>query len=509
MKLRGYQAEMVESIRECWEIGLRSVLGVLPTGGGKTEVAIEIIRAEATPTNRVLVLTERKVLCHQWHARLRRHGLGHVGILQGENSIALSAPIVVAMAQSVRTRGIPEGVKLIVIDESHIWHQTHDTVLDRAGTARVLGLTATPLREGLGLRFDTVVVGATIQQLIDEGHLVRPRYFAPSSDDIEAALASVAIRAGDYAADQLSKAMRGKRIMGDIVGTWQRRGENRQTIAFCVDKAHAADLAAEFTAAGIAAEIVVDDTPDEDRKRIFDAFDRLEVRVLVSVGVLAIGFDSPVASCAILARPTMSTSLHIQQGGRVLRPFPGKVDALILDHAANTLTHGRLEDFVPPTDLSKVDKRTDKRTRRDAPQAWVCRNCEAVNVMADDICAECGTPRRRLSAVVVLDGELRAVEYDYDDELPGPTTQDIRSFYLMSRWYARGKGFRNAEGWAYYATARRFKLDSQLAKKVIAWHWRDLEPLPPDDGASRWFRADYLRSRVAQDYRERQERSYG
>jgi hypothetical protein len=138
-------------------------------------------------------------------------------------------------------------------------------------------------------------------------YLVCPRYFAPSGDAIEQALATVAVRAGDYANDQLSKAMRGKAIIGDVVGMWQRRGENRQTICFAVDKAHAHDLAAEFTSAGIAAEVVIDTTDDGERERIFGAFDKLDVRVLVSVGVLAIGFDSPVASCAILARPIRVT----------------------------------------------------------------------------------------------------------------------------------------------------------------------------------------------------------
>jgi DNA repair protein RadD len=500
MTLRPYQTDMVAAIRARWAGGQRSVLGCLPTGGGKTEVAIQIISDEATPSNRALILVERKVLAHQWRERLHRHGQRVVGLLQGENSIALSAPIIVATAQSIRTRGIPEDVSLIVIDESHIWHHTHDKVLKSATDSRVLGLTATPLREGLGLRFDTIVIGATIKQLITDGHLVKPRYFAPAGDAIENALAGVSIRAGDYASDQLSTAMRSKAIVGDVVGTWQRRGEDRQTIAFCVDKAHAADLCAEFTAAGIVAEVVVDDTEDIDRERIFSAFDKREIKVLVSVGVLGIGFDSPVASCAILARPTMSTSLHIQQGGRVLRPFEGKVDALILDHAANTVTHGKLEEFEPPTDLSMVDKTTDKRTRRDASEGWVCRGCDAINDRYDDTCIECGLPRRRQTEVVILDGELVEIEVRPGDALPGPTVADLHEFYLMARWHANSKGLN--DGWGYYATQRRFKLDDPAAKRLIPWGWKQHQPMVPDDAAARWLYADYQRFRIAARYRE-------
>lgn len=132
MKMRPYQETMVAEIRQRWADGALRVLGVLPTGGGKTEVAIEIIRAEASPTCRALILTERKTLCHQWAKRLKLHGLAHVGISQGENSIALTAPVLVATAQSIKSRGIPAGVKLIVIDESHIWFRAHDDVLDVA-----------------------------------------------------------------------------------------------------------------------------------------------------------------------------------------------------------------------------------------------------------------------------------------------------------------------------------------------------------------------------------------
>jgi len=495
MILRPYQSEMVDAIRERWGAGKFRVLGCLPTGGGKTEIAIEIITAEATPTRRVLIVVERKVLCTQWVDRLNRHGMQNVGILQGGNSTGLWAPVIVATAQSIRTRGIPEGVALVVIDESHIWHQTHDKVLEAAGQARVLGLTATPLREGLGMRFDTIVTGATIRSLIDDGYLVRPRYFAPEGTAVQDALDDVAIRAGDYASDQLSRAMRSKAIIGDVVGTWQRRGEDRQTIVFAVDKGHAADLCAEFMAVGIAAAVVVDETSDEDREAIFREFDARTVRVLVSVGVLSIGFDSPIASCAILARPTMSTGLHIQQGGRVLRPYEGKVDALILDHAANTIRHGKLEDFVPPDDLSMIDKQSDKKARRDAAEGWVCRDCQAINDNHDDICIECGMARRRLTNVVVLDGELVSVDTEPGEPLPGPTLDDIKSFYLMSRWHAASKGL--SDGWAFYATQRRFKLDDATAKRVVKWCWRDLETMVPDAEAARWFTADFQRHRIA------------
>lgn len=493
--LREYQLQMVEAIRSAWASGVRRVLGVLPTGGGKTEVAIQLIMLNATPLNRVLVVVERKVLCQQWRARLHRHGVAHVGIVQGENTIGLSATVLVATVQSLRTRGVPEDVHLIVIDESHIWHESHNDLLLKLDGARVLGLTATPVCAGLGQCFDTMVIGATIKELIRLGHLVQPRYFAPNAGEIERALARVAIRAGDYVVNELSAAMRGKAIMGDVVGTWQRRAEGRQTIAFCVDKAHAHDLAAQFVAVGIETRVVLDDTDDVERFGIFQAFDRGDVKVLCSVGVLAIGFDSPVAACAILARPTCSLGLYVQQGGRVLRPFSGKVDALVLDHAGNTLQHGLLEDFISPTELSVEDRRSGKKKRRQRAELWVCQNCEAINDRSSSECAECGEPRVHHAEVVVIDGELRTVEQGRDESLHEPAQREIKTFYAMALWHAQKKGLKS--GWAYHATRRRFRLEEQQARMLLPPPWDQPIPLGPDDAAARWFHADFLRSQIA------------
>jgi len=502
MILRPYQLSMVDAIRAAWAAGAERVLGCLPTGGGKTEIAIAVVAGHPAP-GRALIVVERKTLCRQWVARLHRHGFDDVGVIQGDNTRREAARVLVATAQTIRSRGVPAGVGLVVIDESHIWHKSHDDVLEELGQARVLGLTATPLRDGLGQRFDRMVVGATIRSLIAEGHLVPARYFAPRAEDIAHALEDVAIRAGDYALNELALAMRGRTIIGDVVGTWLERGEDRQTICFCVDKQHAHDLVDAFLAEGVAAEVVVDDTDDDERARIFGAFEERRVRVLVSVGVLAVGFDSPVASCAILARPTMSLSLHIQQGGRVLRPCAGKHDALVLDHAGNTLAHGLLEEFEPPPALSMIDAKADKKRRRDAPQAWICRHCEAVNALAEDVCCECGATRRRATRMVVVDGELHAVDVVPDQPLPGPTLDDLRTFYRQALWHAAHVGLAKVPEFAFYATLRRFKLDKDRSGRLVEWGWRYLEPMPTSEESARWFRADYQRQRIVRRYVER------
>jgi DNA repair protein RadD len=505
MKLRPYQTAMISSVREAWEQGRRRVLGVLPTGAGKTEVAIAHALDDLQLGGQVLVITERKSLAGQWERRFIRHGFTDVGLIQADNTRRTWAPCVVGTIQSLSRRGVPQGLSLIIVDEAHIEHGAHRKLLADHPQARVLGLTATPLRGGLAQTWNSMVVGATIRELISDGYLVPPRTLAPGADGLAVALEQVSVTAGDYAGGELSALMRTKAIIGDVVATWQKKGEDRQTIAFCVDKEHARQLAGEFNEAGVDAAFVLDETPDEERTGLLARFDRREIRVLCSVTVLAIGFDAPIASCAILARPTLSTSLYVQQGGRVLRPFDGKIDALVLDHAANSLRHGLLEHFEPPRELSTIEAGgVDKKRKREPMQAWVCPSCEAVNPVCADMCDECGTPRYRRTCAVVLDGELREVAEMPGEPLPGPTPQQIQDFYLMARWYAEHKGFRNPPGWAWHKAIERHRLDRAdraLLSRLLPWRLRDERPIAPDANTARWFHHDLIRYRKSCKHR--------
>jgi superfamily II DNA or RNA helicase len=506
MLLRDYQARAVAEVRAAWQAVPR-VLLALPTGGGKTECAIALAGDEIAAERRVLVVVERKVLCVQWRERFARHGFEHVGVLQGENTVRTWAPILVATAQTLRARGIPDNVGLIVLDESHIWHQTHDRVLEACGDAKVLGLSATPLREGLGARFDKLVIGATIKELTAAGHLVPARVFAPSRVQITQALEQINIRAGDYAADQLSTLMRQKAVIGDIITNWRGRADNRPTIAFCVDKAHARELADEFVLAGVPAAVVVDETSDEERAEAFAQFDRGEIKVLSSVGVLGVGFDSPIASCAILARPTLSTMLHIQQSGRVIRLCEGKVDAVILDHAANSLRHGLPIDFVPPTELSEIDRASDKKPKDAArSELTTCRNCECIYDRSEDACPECGTPRTVYTKVVVLEGKLVDVTWSSNEVEPaGVTPEVVQGFYQQMLSVCEMKGWKSGAAW--FKTCERYRLDADFRNPttnlLLPRIWRSgAVPIEPTLETLRWIenrrRHQFIKARYAQ-----------
>ena len=135
----------------------------------------------------------------------------------------------------------------------------------------------------------------------------------------------------------------------------------------------------------------------------------------MSVGVLALGFDVPDVGCVILARPTMSEALHIQQCGRGARTAEGKSDCLILDHAGNCARHGLPQDFeMPETLLTGTDKaRSERQERQSLPSP--CPACDFLVPPSSAVCPSCGTVRLTRSKVETVDARLVALAGDRQD----------------------------------------------------------------------------------------------
>ena len=503
LQLRPYQDDIINAIGVAWAEGDNRACVWLPTGGGKSECAVALALQEQQAGGHTLFIVERKVLCAQGANRFRKYGM-LPGIIRGEDTFIRGyEAVTVASIQTLKSRHdnaeIEEVLKrttLIIVDEAHILFKHHDKLFERLPHARAVGLTATPLRDGLGLRYQRLIRGPSYDWMIENGFLVRPRYFMPNSREVEAGLKGVEVSStGDYKDGQLSALMRQKTILGDVVGNWKAKAEDRQTITFCVDIAHSQALVDEFQTAGIPAEHIDCHTEDDDRTRIFQRFRNGETKVLCSVGVLALGFDEPQTGCVILARPTLSLALHIQQVGRGLRIHPGKTDALIFDHAGNIHRHGRIEDFNPP-ELSELNKHSDKKRRTDfAEDCKPCPNCSAVLEPKQRICHECGHEIGRKNQVDFIPAELTEAGREV---APGVSRDELKRTYRMNLWMSRAKGWR--PGAAYMRTLERFKISPEVAKqqRLIPWGWKDLDPLPPDDAYQRWEqsrRIAYAKSR--------------
>ena len=473
LKLRDYQQAAIEEVRAHWAAGRKRVLCWLPTGAGKTELSAALALAEQQRGGSTLFVVDRKTLAGQTRNRFSgRYGM-LTGLLRGEETFVRGyEPVTVASVQTLKARHVHPEVKgvldratLCVIDEAHIRHQHHDDLLDMLPNARVLGLTATPLRDGLGRTFGAMVRGPSYADLIGRGFLVPPRYFLPGLDAIRDGLRSISVAStGDYTSDELSQLMRGRVILGDAVSTWQAKAEGRATIAFCVDVAHSKAMADAFLSAGVPAEHIDFRTEEADRAGMFERLRRGTTRVLCSVAVLAIGFDEPVAACAILARPTLSLALHIQQIGRVMRPSAGKIDCIVLDHAANVLRHGKVEEFTPP-ELSNIDARSDLQRKNEPTRDYFpCPACNAVMIPGQRQCGECGHEIARATDVHHVEADLTEAPTTAKPEM------DFQTLYRELTFIAKARGHK--PGWAYFKLRENYGFSAPTA-------WKNLPPLPP------------------------------
>src|SRR3954469_10774544 len=118
MILRPYQIEAVDRLRAAFRRGLNFVMLYLPTGSGKTEVSLEMIRAAVAKGNGALFVCNKIELVKQASRRMHAAHIEH-GVLQGANSRNTMAPVRVASIQTLKSRGYMTGERLIICDEAH------------------------------------------------------------------------------------------------------------------------------------------------------------------------------------------------------------------------------------------------------------------------------------------------------------------------------------------------------------------------------------------------------
>ena len=432
--LRPYQQKMVDEIRLQYQMGKRSVLGVLSTGGGKTCIFSYIAQSAARKGNRVCILVHRQELLDQASKALTAMGVTHGRIAAGR-SMDLSHAVQVASVQTLarRLHKLPAGFfQLLVVDEAHHTNAGQwATVLQHFHKAHVLGVTATPCRgdgRGLGDHYETMVQGPSAAWLTDNGYLAAARVLAPPGFDAS----GLRKRMGDFDTKQAEE--RVGTIMGDCVSHYRKHLAGQTAIAFCCSVAHAEAVAALFTINGIAAASIDGTMTTDQRSDLLAALGTGRLKVLTSCSLIGEGVDVPSVGGCILLRPTQSVGLHLQMIGRCLRPNGNKT-AVVLDHVGNTLRLGHhLEEREWTLDGAA------KRDRDQAPSVKVCPQCFSTSPSAAQVCRECGhvfAPQEQRELKVV-EGELQELQRQQRREQgSAQSLEDLRKL-AQQRGYKRG-----------------------------------------------------------------------
>jgi superfamily II DNA or RNA helicase len=457
IELRPYQHGAINNLRASIGAGNKQVLLQAATGAGKTIIACEMIRLATMKQKRVIFIAHRKEIINQTSDKLDKFGIKH-GVIMAKHVLKNSHPVQVASIQTLIRRDKPEA-DLIIIDECHLsCSASYKQLLEEYPKAVFIGLTATPVRldgRGLGEIYGDIVEVVPMANLIADGHLVKPRVFAPFTPDMK----NVRTVKGDYDATQAAEVMNQKQITGDIIKHWQKAAAGRKTIVFASSVLHSKNIVAEFIKSGILAKHLDANTPATERDQTLQDWRVGKFTVLSNMGLFVEGLDVPAASCCILARPTKSVTIYLQAVGRIMRPHETKTDCIILDHAGLTYEHG----FV---DMPRIWRLDGKKKRSKALEKEtlvnVCESCFCAYSKAEhpEKCPECGfvTPKPP-PLKVRSDGELiELTAYtmeQYNARRKQVMADELRAAKTLEQLIELGKQRGYKVGWAHIKWAER------------------------------------------------------
>lgn len=363
-----------------------NTLGVAPTGSGKTVMLSAAIGRLLAEGAKACVLAHRDEITAQNIDQFLKINPGASVSIVDAKGKSWTGQTTFAMVQTLARENnlaqIP-ALDLLVVDEAHhaqaaSYRRIIDVARARNPGLKLLGVTATPNRgDGKPLRevFDNCADQITLAEMIASGQLVRPRTFVIDLG-IAQELREVRRLASEFDMNEVAAIMDHAPLTDAIIRHWREKAAERRTVVFCSTVNHAAHVAEAFRAAGVSAELVTGETPDEERAAIFERLDHGKTQVLVNVAVATEGWDCPPVSCVVLLRPCSHKSTMIQMIGRGLRKleperYPGvlKTDCVVLDFGTSAITHGSLEQEV----------HLDDSPREQPGQApfKICPNCEA------------------------------------------------------------------------------------------------------------------------------------
>ncbi len=355
LDLRDYQRRAVEA----WLVAGRRGVVALPTGSGKTRVALGALLA--TPQS-ALVLVPTRVLLHQWVAVLREHLEEPIAVFgDGHHDVG---PVTVATHAALLLNAERLGGQfgLLIVDEAHHFGPEDPTqpmraALDLLVAEARLGLTATPPTQAAAIASLTSALGPVIcRERLDSlagtslapfDRIVIPIRLTPAAREAydrdyrrfrqtydvwhRAAPASTwsgFVRACSRTADGREALVawgRCRRLAAysdakeAVLAELIEMHKTDRSLIFAEDTATVYHVCRRFLIAPITAEI-----GPAERREVLEAFQAGHLNAIVSARVLNEGVDVPDADVAIILSGRGGSIEHVQRVGRVLRPRPGK-----------------------------------------------------------------------------------------------------------------------------------------------------------------------------------------
>jgi superfamily II DNA or RNA helicase len=396
-ELHEYQQAVSQGLRKLLR-GDGSQRGIisLPTGAGKTRVAVQTIiesitageldgrHGESAFSGPILWLADGEELCEQavdaWSYLWRAVGRQDTQLILSRfwsnyemEEEAAGVQVVVATWQKILARAVDNEsfawlseAPIVIIDEAHgALTPSYTKILGWLGRGPrerdkpLIGLTATPFRgrrdseqtERLLRRFDDnqldkSVFGDELPQVM----LQRERVLANARLEI---LDGVSIDLSDKEIEEfkskgwLSRSAEARLGHNEdrtrtIVESIMSKPQEWQIVVFAASVESAQTLATLLTLRGRPAASIDQDTNPEDRRVAIDRFKSGGLKVLTNYAVLSQGFDAPKTDAVYITRPTSSEVRYQQMVGRGLRgpKNGGTEEVLIVNMLDNIIEFG-------------------------------------------------------------------------------------------------------------------------------------------------------------------------
>lgn len=435
MQLYPYQVEAINKIRDKYRQGKKKILLVSPTGTGKTVIFCEICKSASERNKSVIIVVHGQDLVMNAFNRLRSYGV-KCDYIMGAHKFDPNLNVYVVSSDTlVRRKKIPNA-DLVIIDEAHqCANKTYKSIADAYEGSLFLCVTATPYQKG-SIRHiaEDHVVAIELEDAIEENYLSDYDYIAPVVHD----LSGVKITAGEFNSDELENFMSKPTIIGCIVENYRKFSDGKTAICFATTVAHSIAMAEYFTENGIPAMHADANTPIGERLEIIEKLKKKEILVICNVNIFSTGVDIPCLDTIIMARPTKSSCLYLQQIGRGTRIYPGKEKFTVLDHANNFLIHGL------PKEDRKIDIDGKTKKRKEGETTKQCPECLRVIDKTDIECPHCGHSFEKeesgRSPIEMVDGEMMRIEKDDMIRIEAMSKRDSIYFF----WKKRGLSPKNA-----------------------------------------------------------------
>jgi DNA repair protein RadD len=495
MKLRAHQLKSIDDMVASFKRGNRRIILCACTAYGKTILGAEVIRRAISKGKNVLWLADRKELIWQAKKRFEDFGIGeYVGVIMSGEESALERQVQIAsvMTYARRLKLVDLALNkwlhkadLVIYDECHgSLANVRRGILELYDDKYLIGLSATPGRSdraAMGEIYQDIIMGATIADLTEMGFLVKVRYFGAKE---QPELKGVGVKCGEWEQSELGKRVNKPKLVGDILESWLKIAGGQQTIIFATNVKHSLHIKEVFLKKGINIEHVDAHTPREERLEILEGLQTGRINIVTNCGVYVEGVDVPSASVCVLAKPVRFIGRYIQMCGRVLRPYPGKDEAIIIDHACCVGPphgHGFLDE---PVDWV-LDGKDIVPIKKRKPKEKTIITCEYCSTMfTGRICPTCGHEVKGYpKKIESIEAEIVEIGPKQKDKKDKYSTEDKRIIYGMLEYERRRLG--KSDKW----------LLAQYKSMTSVWPigMNDIGPIEPDAKVLNWLKYQRIR----------------